>query len=212
MCVLVLSMNVALILHLRTRRSPTFSYSFLLPQVSKLTYTHFKHYEPKTTCYIQPIPQNMDNDQKKEAMENCGQIQGFSITKVLSEVESPVWRWVDSSQGIESRECDRMLCNGCRTGDLEMVKKALDDGANPRVQFRLALGEITPIFLCASKGYWEIAIYLIEKNKEIIHDTMGFDGTTCLHHAAFNDHPQMCDLLINKGCHVNRRYINAFPL
>ena len=151
----------------------------------------------------------MDNDQKKEAMENCGQIQGFSITKVLSEVESPVWRWVDSSQGIESRECDRMLCNGCRTGDLEMVKKALDDGANPRVQFRLALGEITPIFLCASKGYWEIAIYLIEKNKEIIHDTMGFDGTTCLHHAAFNDHPQMCDLLINKGCHVNIRYIQC---
>jgi len=135
------------------------------------------------------------------------QLQGtFSIAKVIKDVESPMWLWVDSTtSGVKTRECDRVLCEGCRIGDLEMVKKAIADGANPQVQFRLALGEITPIFLCASKGYWEIALYLIEQNEDIIYDTMGFDSTTCLHHAAFNDHPEMCDLLINKGCFVDRQ-------
>jgi len=129
---------------------------------------------------------------------------GVDINKVLSEVQS--LNWVGKSvQSLETRECDRLLCNGCRTGNLEMVKEAIEKGANPRVQFRLVLGEITPIFLCASKGYKKIAEYLIEKNDEILHDTMGFDGTTCLHHAASNNQPQMCDLLINKGCHVDRQ-------
>ena len=166
---------------------------------SELSFLQASNYD--FTLYIlfvnmQLIPQSMESEQENPLD------QAFSITNVLNDKESPVWLWVESTQGIGTRECDRMLCNGCRTGDLEMVKKALADGANPRAQFRLALGEITPIFLCASKGYWEIAIYLIEKNKEIIHDTMGFDGTTCLHHAAFNDHPEMCDLLINRGCNV----------
>jgi len=113
--------------------------------------------------------------------------------------------WGANQVGVEIRECDVALCNGCRDGDLDQVKAALEAGANPRVQFRLALGEVTPIFICASKGHWMIAEYLISKNKDTIHDTICFDGTTCLHHAAANDQPEMCDLLIHKGCHVDRQ-------
>merc|ERR1719411_2389640 len=113
--------------------------------------------------------------------------------------------WGGAGPSQEIRENDKLLCAGCRTGDIDKVRKSLEDGANPSVQFRLALGEITPIFLCASKGYWEIALHLIESNPEIVHDTMGFDGTTCLHHAAFNDQPKMCDLFIDKGCNVDRQ-------
>jgi len=127
------------------------------------------------------------------------------ITSMLSGSAVTTSLWCGGMVNDTKNECDRLLCNGCRTGDLDTVKKALEDGANPRVQFRLALGEVTPIFLCASKGYWEIALHLIENNPEIVHDTMGFDGTTCLHHAAFNDQPKMCDLFIDKGCYVDRQ-------
>merc|ERR1719384_2105610 len=83
-------------------------------------------------------------------------------------------------------------------------KKALEDGANPSVQFRLALGEITPIFLCASKGYKDITELLIEHHADI-NRKMDFDGTICLHHAASNDQSEMCEFLISKGCSVNQR-------
>jgi ankyrin repeat protein len=98
---------------------------------------------------------------------------------------------------------DKMLCDACRNGDREAAKKALDNGANASVQFRLALGEITPIFLCASKGYQDIADLLTLKGADI-HKKMDFDGTICLHHAASNDQPEMCEWLIKKGCNVNQ--------
>jgi len=131
----------------------------------------------------------------------------MDISTILSGAKEATWLWCENITNVSTQEKDhdRMLCNGCRIGDLEMIKTALDAGANPRVQFRLALGEITPIFLCASKGYKDIALHLIEKNPDIIHDTMGFDGTTCLHHAAFHDRPEMCDLFVDKGCNVDRK-------
>jgi len=130
---------------------------------------------------------------------------GVDLSKVLNDVQGLSLIWGQTTKNMDTRECDRILCQGCRIGDLEMVKQAIAQGANPRVQFGLVLSEITPIFLCASKGYWHIAEYLIDINQEILHDTMGFDGTTCLHHAASNNQPQMCDLLINKGCNVDRQ-------
>ena len=113
--------------------------------------------------------------------------------------------WGGGGPTQEVRECDKMLCTGCRTGDIKLVRTALKDGGNPSVQFRLALGEITPIFLCASKGYNDIAEILIDKAPDIINDRMGFDGTTCLHHAASNNQADMCQLLITRGCEVNQR-------
>jgi len=102
------------------------------------------------------------------------------------------------------RDEDKMLCDACRNGDKGAVRKALEHGANSQVQFRLALGEITPIFLCASKGYQEIADLLINKGADI-NRRMDFDGTICLHHAASNDQPDMCEYLIKKGCDVNQK-------
>jgi len=128
----------------------------------------------------------------------------MDISSILSGAKDATWLWCEGVQATtQEKDHDRMLCNGCRIGDLEMIKKALEAGANPRVQFRLALGEITPIFLCASKGYKEIALHLIDSNPDIVHDTMGFDGTTCLHHAAFNDQAEMCSVFIEKGCNVD---------
>lgn len=113
-------------------------------------------------------------------------------------------QWGGGAPSVQILEHDQRLCDACRVGDYDAAKKALDDGANPSVQFRLALGEITPIFLCASKGYKDIAELLIEKHADI-NRKMDFDGTICLHHAASNDQAEMCEFLISKGCQANQR-------
>jgi len=113
-------------------------------------------------------------------------------------------QWGGGSPSVQIQEHDQRLCDACRVGDYDAAKKALEDGANPSVQFRLALGEITPIFLCATKGYKTIAELLIEHRADI-NRKMDFDGTICLHHAASNDQPEMCAFLISKGCSVNQR-------
>eukprot|EP00484_Ammonia_sp_Unknown_P021903 CAMPEP_0197032578 /NCGR_PEP_ID=MMETSP1384-20130603/11226_1 /TAXON_ID=29189 /ORGANISM="Ammonia sp." /LENGTH=272 /DNA_ID=CAMNT_0042462263 /DNA_START=198 /DNA_END=1016 /DNA_ORIENTATION=+ len=112
-------------------------------------------------------------------------------------------QWGGAAPTGQIHEHDQRLCDACRVGDYEAAKKALEDGANPSVQFRLALGEITPIFLCASKGYKDIAELLIEHHADI-NRKMDFDGTICLHHAASNDQAEMCQFLISKGCPVNQ--------
>lgn len=112
-------------------------------------------------------------------------------------------QWGGGMPSVQIHETDQRLCDACRVGDYEAAKQALKDGANPSVQFRLALGEITPIFLCASKGYRKIAELLIEHNADI-NRKMDFDGTICLHHAASNDQSEMCEFLIKKGCNVNQ--------
>lgn len=108
-------------------------------------------------------------------------------------------QWGGGAPSVEIKEHDQRLCDACRIGDFEAAKKALDEGANASVQFRLALGEITPIFLCASKGYKDIAEILIQNGAQIGRK-MDFDGTICLHHAASNDQAEMCDFLISAGC------------
>jgi len=158
-----------------------------------------------TPSLVTTAHSNMEQKQDEKKKPCVEQKQKLDISTILSGAKDATWLWCENITNISTQEKDhdRTLCNGCRIGDLDMIKKALEAGANPRVQFRLALGEITPIFLCASKGYKEIANHLIETNPDIVHDTMGFDGTTCLHHAAFNDQPEMCDLFINAGCNVD---------
>lgn len=111
-------------------------------------------------------------------------------------------QWGGGGPSVQIQEQDQRLCDACRVGNFGAAKKALDEGANASVQFRLALGEITPIFLCASKGYKDIAEILI-KNGADISRKMDFDGTVCLHHAASNDQAEMCEFLISAGCSAN---------
>merc|ERR1719229_30163 len=112
--------------------------------------------------------------------------------------------WGGPTQGPNINKADQKLCDACRVGDYDSAKAALDEGANPSTHIRLALGEMTPIFLCATKGYKNIADALILCGAQI-HRKMDFDGTICLHHAASNDQAEMCEFLISKGCSVNQR-------
>eukprot|EP01084_Bolivina_argentea_P140476 246935_1 len=112
-------------------------------------------------------------------------------------------QWGGGTPSAQILEHDQRLCDACRVGDYNAAKRALEDGANPSVRFRLALGEITPIFLCASKGYIDIAELLIEHHADI-NWRMEFDQTISLHHAASNNQPEMCEFLISRGCNVNQ--------
>jgi len=100
---------------------------------------------------------------------------------------------------------NKMLCRGCLESNPEMVREALKLGANPSVRFALTLGEITPIFMCATNGTPDIAQLLVDANKKVINDVKGFDGATCLHYAASQAQPQMCAFLIQAGCQVNQQ-------
>jgi ankyrin repeat protein len=82
------------------------------------------------------------------------------------------------------------------------VRSALESGAKPGVQFRLALGEVTPIFLCAQKGYTDIAKVLLEHGASL-RKRMDFDQTTCLHHAASNARSEMAAFLLSQKSEVD---------
>jgi len=129
----------------------------------------------------------------------------MAVQQQLSQFGGPSsWGVAGPQQSLS--DADKRLCDACRNGDESMARQALDQGANPLVQFRLALGEITPIFLCASKGHKKIATLLKSEQYRVdINKQMDFDGTIPLHHAASNDQHEMCEWLVEQGSDPNSR-------
>jgi len=122
-----------------------------------------------------------------------------NMQATLKEWSTPNW---GNGPSITLSDADKRLCDGCRRGNAEEVAGALDAGADPNLQFRLALGEVTPIFLCAQKGYKDVAEVLCQRGAKV-DKTMDFDSTLPLHHAASNGQAEMCEFLIEKKCDVN---------
>ncbi|ETO23938.1 hypothetical protein RFI_13226 [Reticulomyxa filosa] len=108
-----------------------------------------------------------------------------------------------SNNHWEAKPVDMDLCNACRRGDMKGVIEALEKGANPNCHINNALGETIPIFLCASKGYQDIASLLISKGVQL-NLAQGFDGSTPLHHACLANQIEMVTFLISHGCDVNK--------
>jgi len=131
------------------------------------------------------------------------------MQQTLSQWSTPNW---GNGPSITMSEAEKKLCDGCRRGDVEEVRTALEAGADPNLQFRLALGEVTPIFLCAQKGYKKVAEVLCLKGANV-DKTMDFDATLPIHHAASNAQAEMCEFLIEKNSKVDALdKLNRTPL
>ncbi|ETO34887.1 ankyrin repeat protein [Reticulomyxa filosa] len=113
-----------------------------------------------------------------------------NMQATLKEWSTPNW---GTGSSVTMTNAEKRLCDGCRRGDLEEVTAALELGADPNLQFRLALGEVTPIFLCAQKGYKNVA--------EV--QNVDFDSTLPLHHAA-------CMFFLNKKIINRKRLVYVF--
>jgi len=122
-----------------------------------------------------------------------------NMQATLKEWSTPNW---GNGPSVVLSDADKKLCDGCRRGNVDEVSAALKSGADPNLQFRLALGEVTPIFLCAQKGYKDVAEVLCQ-NGANVEKTMDFDATLPLHHAASNGQAVMCEFLIEKKSNVN---------
>jgi len=120
----------------------------------------------------------------------------------MSHIQPSVWERTGNATPI--REVDQKLCEACRNGDVKSAEESLNLKANPNVQFRLALGEQTPLFLCATKGHIDIAKLLIKHGADF-KKKMDFDWTNCLHHAASNGQAEMCLFLVESGCDPNEK-------
>jgi len=121
------------------------------------------------------------------------------MQSTLKQWSTPNW---GSGSTVQLSEADKKLCDACRRGNAKEVSDALEAGADPNLQFRLALGEVTPIFLCAQKGYKDVAEVLCQKGAKV-DKIMDFDSTLPLHHAASNAQAEMCEFLIEKKCDVD---------
>jgi len=132
------------------------------------------------------------------------------MSTLINSLQSTAWG--DRSPVAQLGEHDQRLGEACRNGDVQLAQTAIAQGADINVHFRLALGEISPIFLCAKYGNVKVAQVLIE-NRVNLNKRIDFDGTTCLHHAVANNQYEMVDLLVHQQLSVNAvDKLNRTPL
>jgi len=132
------------------------------------------------------------------------------MSNLINSLQSTAWG--DRSPVAHVGENDQRLGDACRNGDAQSAQTAISQGADVNCQFRLALGEISPIFLCSKYGHVKVAQVLIESRVNL-NKRIDFDGTTCLHHAVANNQYEMVELLVTQGLSVNATdRLNRTPL
>ena len=98
------------------------------------------------------------------------------------------------------------LYNACCNGNISEATRALELNADPKLTKCLVLGQTSPMLLCAQNGYIEIAKLLIQYSNagtRIVDQTMDWDASTPILHAAANDQPEMCKFILSKAKEFN---------
>lgn len=94
------------------------------------------------------------------------------------------------------------LWDACKEGDVNAVKKALANGANPNLlDTRRSKNGRRPLNWAAYYGHLEIIIILIDNGAEI--DGQNLTGFTALHHAVEKRKAKAVKLLLEKGANQN---------
>ena len=102
-----------------------------------------------------------------------------------------------------SNTLDEQLFEACDEGDLIKATDALNQGANPNAWQRSTLSAIRPMFICAEKGFVDIAKELFNRDSMVLHDREEFGGATPLQIASENDQYEMCKWLLEQGVSEN---------
>lgn len=98
---------------------------------------------------------------------------------------------------------DEQLIEASRNGDIKSMTEALEKGANPSVHFRQTLEEITPLVLCATKGY-DKCVELLLKYKADVNERMVFGHATPLLLVVSNENDKCVDILLKNGSNPNQ--------
>ncbi len=101
------------------------------------------------------------------------------------------------------------LHDDARTGDIQRLKQALDQGA--KLEARDGTGE-TPLYSAAVAGQSDIVEMLIKRGADV--QARNGKGLTLLHVAAYGGQIDLATLLINSGADVNdsKNRLNTTPL
>ena len=96
----------------------------------------------------------------------------------------------------QSTQLNLDLHEAAKNGDVESVKKAIANGANPNS--RDVFDGTTPIFASVSQGNLEVTKVLLENGADVNH-TDNNVASSALAHAAIAGNLDMVQLLVSKG-------------
>ncbi len=106
---------------------------------------------------------------------------------------------VGPATALPADEKGEMLLAATRKGDLPLVKKLLDEGANVNARTRY---DSTPLFFACDRGHLEIARLLIERGADVnVKDN--FYNASALGWAMSKKHEALVALLVEKGADVS---------
>lgn len=94
---------------------------------------------------------------------------------------------------------NRSLLNVCNEGNLKLVEKLIENGAN--IECKMQDTGSTPLDRAAYNGHFHVVSYLLKKGSQV--DNPCSNQTTPLYHAAFHGYPEIVDLLIQYGANPN---------
>ncbi len=101
---------------------------------------------------------------------------------------------------MSKKQIDKALFQGCRGGDYNKVRLAINFGADVEAKDN---GGQTPLHWAARRNHIEIAKLLIELGADV--NAKKFDGWTPLHWASWNSHIEIVKFLIEKGADVEAK-------
>ena len=95
---------------------------------------------------------------------------------------------------MTKKERDKMLLEGCESGDFNKVRLAINFGADLEAKDKDGW---TPLHMASERNYIEIAELLIEMGADV--EAKDDKGWTPLHRASANNHIETAKLLLNWG-------------
>lgn len=112
-----------------------------------------------------------------------------------------------TSENSHYDENQCLLANGIESNDFELVKCAIDEGADLNSLGKYTImTEKNPLFTSLCNSDKRIVLLLIENGADVNYKAGKlYDGSNCLMIAASNKYEDVCKLLIEKGININEK-------